>query len=80
MYNFTFREWSNYTEGRDTKIREDMAIVRFQTALLIQPHCSKSISIKELWPFQWETEEGSKRNEKIDTELYTQIKAATKDW
>lgn len=57
-----------------------MAVVRFQTALLIQPHCSKSISIKELWPFQWETEESNKRNQKIDTELYNEIKAATKDW
>lgn len=57
-----------------------MAIIRFQTALTIQPHCQKSVRVKDLWPFAWEEEESNERKKEIDTELYNQIKEATKDW
>jgi len=80
LYKFTFREWSNFTEGCDSRIYEEMAVVRYQTALLLQPHTQRTISVKELWPFAWEEKESNKRSKEIDTELYNQIKEATKDW
>ena len=59
---------------------EQMAIVRFQTWLSIQPHISKPIRVEEMWPFAWESEASHKRSSKIDMDFYKQLKEQIKDW
>ena len=60
FYDLTPREWSNLVRGWSEKEnrREQGAWerVRWQTAVLINPHTKKRIKPKDLMVFPWETQ------------------------